>query len=105
MPAELNPEYLQLLSKARDAKAGGERAWGVMSTGECLAVAFVLNRADWIADMGYTLAEALDRVGAEWLAFVPHVAHQLRRDADQATANPYEPGSAAARLWERMKDG
>ncbi|CAB3920124.1 Uncharacterised protein [Achromobacter xylosoxidans] len=35
---------------------------GPMSTGEALAAALVLNRADWLADLGYTIAQALDRL-------------------------------------------
>jgi hypothetical protein len=34
----------------------------VQSTGEKLAVAFALNRADWLAEFGYTLVEAIERV-------------------------------------------
>jgi hypothetical protein len=37
----------------------------------------VLNRADRLAGMGYTLAEAIDRTGPEWLSLVPKVAKQL----------------------------
>jgi hypothetical protein len=75
-----HPEYRQLLAKARDALRGGRDAWAMQSTGEKLAVALALNRADWIAAMGYSLPEALDRV-ADWLAFVPEVARTLDRDA------------------------
>ncbi len=63
-------EFRHLYAKARDAARGGHEAWAVQSTGERLAVAVVLNRPDWIAEMGYTLAEAVDRIGIEWLAFV-----------------------------------
>ena len=36
----------QIVAKARDARDGGESAWRCQSTGEKLAVALVLNRAD-----------------------------------------------------------
>jgi hypothetical protein len=39
-------EYHHLLNKARDAKRGGSEAWRVMSTGEKVAVALVLNRPE-----------------------------------------------------------
>ncbi len=39
----------QIVEKSRDAKRGGKDAWSVQSTGEKLAVALVLNRADWLA--------------------------------------------------------
>jgi hypothetical protein len=41
---------------------------GVLSTGERLMAALVLNRADWLAADGYTMAEAIERVGMEWIA-------------------------------------
>lgn len=71
-------EYKHLLGKARDAKRGGRDAWSVQSTGEKVAVALVLNRADWLASINYTLAEAIDRTGPEWLALVPRVERALR---------------------------
>jgi hypothetical protein len=70
--------FRQLLSKARDAKAGGHDAWAVMSTGEKLAIAMVLNRADWLLEMDYTIAEAINRVGSEWVAQVPSVERKLK---------------------------
>lgn len=72
-------ELDHITRKARDAKHGG---WDVQSTGEKLASALVLNRPDWIASMGYTLAEAIDRVGPEWLALIPTVERTLRNEAD-----------------------
>lgn len=71
-------EYNHLLGKARDAKVGGREAWSVQSTGEKVAVALVLNRPDWLAEMDYTLAEAIERTGQEWLPLVPLVARTLR---------------------------
>ncbi|MCL4770483.1 MAG: hypothetical protein ACTS8S_02705 [Giesbergeria sp.] len=72
-------ELDHIIRKARDAKRGG---WGVQSTGEKLASALVLNRPDWIAAMDYTLAEAIDRVGPEWLALIPTAERTLRDEAD-----------------------
>lgn len=71
-------EYKHLLGKARDAKRGGRDAWSVQSTGEKVAVALVLNCADWLASMNYTLAEAIERTGPEWLTLVPRVERALR---------------------------
>lgn len=45
-----------MVRKARDAEAGG---FGVLSTGERLVVALILNRPDWLAQMDYTIAEAI----------------------------------------------
>ena len=69
--------YDHLLRKAEDAKRGGHVAWAVQSTGEKVAVALVLNRADWLAEHGYTIAEAIERSGSEWVAMIPQVARQL----------------------------
>ena len=71
-------EYKHLIAKARDAKRGGQDAWVVQSTGEKIAVALVLNRADWLASMGYTLGEAIDRMSPEWLGNIPRVERELR---------------------------
>lgn len=70
----MTAERRHLVSKCMDAKAGG---FDVLSTGEKVAAALVLNRPDWLAQMGYTLAEAIDRVGPDWLALIPAVAREL----------------------------
>lgn len=67
-------EFRHLLSKTRDAAKGGRDAWAVQSTGEKLAVAVVLNRFDWLQSTGYTMAEAIERIGAEWTSMIPMVA-------------------------------
>lgn len=73
-------EFAHLLAKARDAKRGGEAAWSCQSTGEKVAVALVLNRADWLKSMNYTLVEAIDRAGPTWVAMFPMVVAQLEQD-------------------------
>jgi ribosome-binding ATPase YchF (GTP1/OBG family) len=56
-------ELEHMLAKARNARFGGHDAWSVQSTGEKLTSASVRNKPEWIAEMGYTLAEAyLDRL-------------------------------------------
>jgi len=74
---ESNSRYDHLLRKAEDAKRSGHDAWAVQSTGERVAVALVLNRADWLAERGYTIAEAIERSGSEWVAMIPQIARQL----------------------------
>jgi hypothetical protein len=76
----MNDRYEHLLRKSRDAKRGGQNAWAVQSTGEKAAVALVLNRADWLTQIGYTIPEAIERSGAEWVAAMPQVARQLAEE-------------------------
>jgi hypothetical protein len=70
-------EYSHLIGKAQDVKHVGRESWGVLSTGERVAVALVLNRANWLAEYGYTIAEATDRTGSEWMALISKVAREL----------------------------
>ena len=72
--------YQHLESKARAAKYGGHDVWASLSTGERVAVALVLNRADWLEEMNYTIAEAIGRSGQEWREIIPHVAQQLESE-------------------------
>jgi hypothetical protein len=76
----MSQQYEHLLRKSRDAKHGGHSAWAVQSTGEKVAVALVLNRPDWLAEVDYTIAEAIDRSGAEWVCMIPKVARQLTEE-------------------------
>jgi hypothetical protein len=76
----MNDRYEHLLRKSRDAKRGGHDAWGVQSTGEKVAVALVLNRADWLGEIEYTIPEAIERSGPDWLAIIPQVARQLAEE-------------------------
>jgi len=72
-----------IINKSRDAKNGG---FGVLSTSEQLAAAFVLNRPDWLASAGYTMAEAVERLGAKWLALIPSAERVLRNEGDGSSA-------------------
>lgn len=53
---------------------------GVLSTGEFIAVALVLNRFDWLKENKYTMLEAVDRLGEEWL----QASFQVQRMRDTA---------------------
>jgi hypothetical protein len=68
-----------ILNSARRAALGRV---GVLSTGERLAAALVLNRVDWLDE--YTIAEALDRIGESWASLIPEAARQLGREIDAA---------------------
>ena len=45
-----------------------ERRFGVLSTGERIAVAFVLDRYDLLQRAWGTMAEAVHRLGPQWTA-------------------------------------
>ena len=76
----MNDRYEHLLRKSREASRRGHDAWGVQSTGEKVAVALVLNRADWLAEVQYTIDEAIERSGVEWVPIIPQVARQLAEE-------------------------
>jgi hypothetical protein len=78
-----NPDTLaHILRVARYARKSGP---GVLSTGEKIAVALALNRADWLEAAGFTFGEAIDRLAGDWLATIPEAARMLRDD-DEAEA-------------------
>jgi hypothetical protein len=55
------------------------RKFGVLSTGEKIAVALVMNRTDWLNEAGWpSVLEAVERLGPEWLA----AALQVQRDLE-----------------------
>ncbi len=78
--SEHNERYRHLLNKARNAMRCGRCAWAVQSTGEKVAVALVLNRADWLEEIGYTIAEAIERAGQVWVSMIPEIARQLAEE-------------------------
>lgn len=67
----------QIVAKSRDAAKGG---FGALSTGEKLAAAIALNRPDWLQEMGYTITEAMKRIGADWMAEVLAASEILDRE-------------------------
>jgi phenylpropionate dioxygenase-like ring-hydroxylating dioxygenase large terminal subunit len=87
-----SPDLAQILAKTRDADAGG---LGALSTGEALAAALVLNRPDWLAAMNYTIAEAIERVGPEWIRLIPAAAKQFNRESEEAAYETAEKARQA----------
>ncbi|SAI72962.1 Uncharacterised protein [Bordetella ansorpii] len=75
-------EFDHIVAKVLDAANGG---WGVQSTGEKLMAALVLSRHDWLDSMGYTIPQALDRVGASWVALVSMAAATVAEHERLAT--------------------
>ncbi len=76
----MNGHYEHLPREARDAKRGGRDAWAVQSTGENVAVPLVLSRGDWLEALQYTIAEAIERSGQEWVSIITQVARQLAEE-------------------------
>jgi hypothetical protein len=68
-------DFDHLMSKVRQAKLVGD--YLTMSTGEKVAVAIVLNRADWLKELDYTMAEAFDRVGPDWWPLLLKAQRQI----------------------------
>lgn len=85
-----------IVSKVLDAAGGGV---DVLSTGEKLMAALVLNRPDWLAQWDFTIAEAIDRVGAEWAAAIPRVASLV----GQAQAREVDAKDAARQAMTLAK--
>ncbi|WP_126966533.1 hypothetical protein [Xanthomonas arboricola] len=59
------------------ARMGGP---GPLSTGEALTAALVLNRADWLAEMDYTIVEALDRIDSDTVQHLRDAERVLRME-------------------------
>ena len=57
---------------------------GTMSLGEALTAALVLNRSDWLRECGYSIVEALDRIGPDWASRLSEVTRQFHAEASQA---------------------
>lgn len=63
-----------LLDVCRRARIEG---FGVLSTSETLAAALVLDRSDVLDEMGYSIADALRRIGPAWAEQIPEVSELL----------------------------
>ncbi len=67
----------RVINVALFAKRRGDT--GPLSTGEALTAALVLNRHDWLKEMDYTIAQALDRIDQDT---IPHLADAARKVAE-----------------------
>lgn len=85
-----------ILSKIRDAANGN---LGTLSTGEALIAALVLNRTDWITEMGYTVAQALERIGPNWSAVIPEISQEYGRQEASAGAAPNPFRETGEQAW------
>ncbi|WP_208491240.1 hypothetical protein [Paraburkholderia tropica] len=73
-------EHLErLVQKTLQAKAGGFHA---LSTGEKLAAAILLNRFDWLQEMDYSMADAIERIDYDWLELIGTASRILKYPND-----------------------
>jgi len=75
-------DLAHILAKTREAADRGSP--GPLSTGEALMAALVLNRPDWLIAMEYTIAEAIERIGPEWVRLIPTAAKQFKQESEAA---------------------
>lgn len=75
----------KIIGIAHIARAGG---FGALSTGEQLAAALVLNRADWLAAINFTMSQAMERLGTEWLDRIPSASLEFAYDPPEPTPPP-----------------
>ncbi|MCC4622219.1 hypothetical protein LL965_19990 [Xanthomonas cassavae CFBP 4642] len=68
----------RMIEIARTAARMGEP--GPLSTGEALTAALVLNRADWLAEMDYTIVQALDRIDSDTVQHLREAERVLRSE-------------------------
>ena len=71
----------RMLNIAQEAALHGI---GTMSLGEALTAALILNRCDWLRERGYSIAEALERIGPGWTARLHEIEKQFYDEATQA---------------------
>ena len=62
-----NPQLDRLDRIALEVAQRNDRCIGPLSTGEALYVALAANREDLLYALGYTIAQALDRIDDEWI--------------------------------------
>ncbi|MGO3743924.1 MAG: hypothetical protein ACTJG9_00900 [Alcaligenes aquatilis] len=94
-----------MLDIARHASLSGISA---MSLGEALTAALVLNRSDWLRERGYSIVEALDRIGSEWTARLYAVTQQFHDEVNRVRLRfsfeivplPNDTGGFTLRLFE-----
>ena len=71
----MNAAEAQIRAKVRTVLADQD-AFGVLSTGERIAVALVLDRYDLLESTWGTMLEAVDRLGPHWIEAALRVQRQ-----------------------------
>lgn len=75
-----NALNMNMLRLAREVNSNPAQR-GVLSTGQRAAMALALNQSDWLEEMGYTLAEAVNRLDRAELNAVIFVDRHLHDDS------------------------
>jgi len=71
-------ELRHIIRKLHDAKNGD---WEAQSIGEQLMCAIALNRPEWLTRTGFTVLEAIDRIGPQRMHLLPKALKVLDRAA------------------------
>ena len=88
-----DPDFRHLLGKCREAR-DAKGFPGHLSTGERLAAALVLDRADWLAEERYTIVEAIDRIGPARASLLSRTVAALEEDhRARLEADEYAPAA------------
>jgi hypothetical protein len=75
-----SPLFCPFLAHAAEAATHGYEAWRRQPMREKLAVALVLNKTNWLQAMNYSIADAIDNLGPDWVDLIPCTAKRLRRE-------------------------
>ena len=88
----MNSQLDYLDQVAKQIARGEFHAYGPLSSGERVYAALAANRSDLLQEDGYTIAQALDCLGEEWLVellqrwrYVDH--YQLKEAPARISAN------------------
>ena len=73
-------ETVDIIRRLAQRVQENDKRIGMLSTGEFLAVALVLNRFDLLEQAGYTMLEAVNRLGEEWLSAAIEVQRRAWKD-------------------------
>jgi len=68
---------------------------GAFSTSEQIAIALVLDRADWLKQLGWTILGAIDGLGGQWFRATQRACHRWQKR--------YQPERRLGRLHHRLE--
>jgi hypothetical protein len=77
LSSPLAARLLRMAAHAARDEVSDETTLGMLSAGERLAVALVLDRHDWLRAESTTMLQAMKRLGPEWLEAAVTVQNML----------------------------